>query len=59
MDYKKLLENYNTLLEEVIRLTEENSQLIAKLGLQEAKALALLGYLYSPVVRITSRNLKY
>lgn len=39
MDYKKLLEKYNILLEHVDRLTEENRRLKAKLGLQETQAL--------------------
>ncbi len=39
MDYRQLLEKYNTLLEQVDRLTKENCRLKAKLGLQEAQAL--------------------
>jgi len=48
MDYKKLLENYKILLEEVTRLTKENSQLRAKLGLQEPQAVGKT----SPAVRL-------
>jgi superfamily II DNA or RNA helicase len=39
MDYRKLLEKYNILLEQVDRLTKENRRLKAKLGLQEPQAL--------------------
>lgn len=39
MDYRKLLEKYNNLLEQVDRLTKENRRLKAKLGLQEPPAL--------------------
>ena len=38
MDYRKLLEKYNVLLEQVDRLAKENSRLKAKLRLQEAQA---------------------
>ncbi len=37
MDYKELLEKYNILLGEVNRLTEENSQLKAQLGLTKSE----------------------
>ena len=37
MDYRKLLEKYNALLEQVDRLTKENIQLKAKLGLTESE----------------------
>ena len=37
MDYKELLEKYNLLLGEVNRLTEENSQLKAQLGLTKSE----------------------
>ncbi len=37
MDYKELLEKYNLLLGEVNRLTEENSQLKAQLGLTNSE----------------------
>jgi len=33
MDYKELLEKYNLLLDENIRLAEENNRLKAKLGM--------------------------
>lgn len=37
MDYRKLLEKYNALLEQVDRLTRENIQLKAQLGLTESE----------------------
>ena len=37
MDYKELLEKYNILLEEVKRLTKENSLLKAQLGLMKSE----------------------
>ena len=39
MDYRKLLEKYNILLEQVAQLTKENRRLKAKLGVQEPQAL--------------------
>jgi hypothetical protein len=39
MDYRKLLEKYNILLEQVDRLTKENRRLKAELGLQEPQSL--------------------
>ena len=39
MDYRKLLEKYNALLEQVDRLTKENIQLKAKLGLPESELI--------------------
>ena len=38
MEYQELLEKYNALLERINRLTKENSQLKAKLGLIESQA---------------------
>jgi len=38
MEYQELLEKYNALLERVNRLTKENSQLKAKIGLIESQA---------------------
>jgi len=37
MDYKELIEKYNILLEEINRLTKENSQLKAQLGLTRSE----------------------
>lgn len=39
MDYQKLLEKYNALLEQVDRLTKENTQLKAQLGLPESEPI--------------------
>jgi len=39
MDYRKLLEKYNTLLEQVDLLTKENIQLSAQLGLPESELI--------------------
>ena len=39
MDYRKLLEKYNALLEQADRLTKENIQLKAKLGLPESELI--------------------
>jgi len=39
MDYRKLLEKYNALLEQVDRLTKENIQLKAQLGLSESELI--------------------
>ena len=41
MDYTELLEKYNLLLGEVNRLTEENSQLKAQLGLMKSETLQI------------------
>ncbi len=41
MDYSELLEKYNLLLGEVNRLTEENSQLRAQLGLTKSETLPI------------------
>lgn len=40
MDYRKLLEKYNTLLKQVDRLTKENIQLKSQLGLSESEPIA-------------------
>ena len=39
MDYRELLEEYNNLLEQVDRLTKENIQLRAQLGLPESERI--------------------
>jgi len=39
MDYRKLLEKYNALLEQIDRLTKENIQLKAQLGLPESELI--------------------
>ena len=39
MDYKELFEKYNALLEQVSRLTKENIQLKAQLGLPESELI--------------------
>jgi hypothetical protein len=39
MDYKELLQKYNTLLKQANRLTQENNRLRAKLGLPESESI--------------------
>ena len=52
MGYRKLLEKYNVLLEQVDRLTKENIQLRAQLGLPKSEFIQNTSFL-----KITERNL--
>jgi len=52
MDYRKLLEKHNALLEQVDRLTKENIQLKAQLGLSESERIQI-----TTSERNTARNL--
>ena len=57
MDYKELLEKYNLLLNENIRLTEENNLLKAKLGITRIEGPAKDGRTIHAICRFKEHGI--